>query len=390
MDKNKEIKGNPNNSDDKKQEEKKGSWLKVEDPDGKIDYSLIDYSKYFKLPYPIHDSILLNNKIPLIKQFPQKYKSSEVIPEEINIKKLAKKYFENLPLIEKYTAETIVTLKPKDKCLSITFFLHELNNNKHLKQIDGSLTDLMGDKFTNLRQRVRLHINLFCYVLTQFEKEMLKKYLVDYDINILYWVTLFHDLGKHQKMHKIYEKDYNYGILDKMHPFKSILLFIEALLEKKLFKISDEELLILNKKYIEFKEIIFDSYEALPYTPDIMKTGNKKIDNQKIYNITLKHFNEINMFLKYFKSLGSENEWIYDASCLIIFHQNIPNNENNMNYPLLSNEQIKEIFDLRLLEMMRVIMYLDSITYSLFDNTEWEIQINKQIDILRQDLYDQI
>jgi len=29
-----------------------------------------------------------------------------------------------------------------------------------------------------------------------------------------------------------------------------------------------------------------------------------------------------------------------------------------MNFPLLSNEQIKQVFDLRLLEMMRVIMYL--------------------------------
>ena len=114
-----------------------------------------------------------------------------------------------------------------------------------------------------------------------------------------------------------------------------------------------------------------------------MKTGDEKIDNQKIYNISLKHFNEILDFLKYIKSLGNENNWIYDASALILFHQNIPNNEHNMNNPLLTNEQIKEVFDLRLLEMMRVIMYLDSSTYTIFDNTEWEIQINKQIDILR-------
>ena len=59
-----------------------------------------------------------------------------------------------------------------------------------------------------------------------------------------------------------------------------------------------------------------------------------------------------------------------------------------MNFPFLSNEQIKEIFDLRLLEMMRVIMYLDSITYTLFDNTEWEIQINKQLDLLRNNLFE--
>jgi hypothetical protein len=385
MDKNKnnEKKDNKQNIEEKKQEKQKGSWLKIENPDGKVDYSLIDYSKYFKLANPIHDSLLINNKVPLIKEFRQKYSSSEIIPEDINIKKLAKKYFDNLPLIEKYTGETIITLKPKIKNLSITFFLNELYDNKYLKVIDGSLTDLMGDKFMNLYQRVRLHINLFCYMLTQFEKEMLTKYLVDYNINILYWVTLYHDIGKHQKLHKIYEKDYVYGVLDKMHPFKSILIFIEALLEKKLFKISDDELIVLNKKYIEFKDVIFDSYEALPETPDLMKTGNPVIDDQKIYNISLKHFDEISSFLKYIKSLGNKNEWIYDAAVLILFHQNIPNNENNMNFPLLSDEQIKDLFDLRLLEMMRIIMYLDSITYSIFDNTEWEIQINKQLDILR-------
>ena len=371
-----------------KEDEKKRSWLKVDDLDGNIDYSLIDYSKYLNLEKPIHDSLLINNKAPLIKSFPQKYESSKNIPEEINIKILAKKYFNKLPLIEKYTKETIVTLKPKNKNLSITFFLHELVGNNYLKQIDESLVDLMTEKFTNLFIRVRLHINLFCYMLTQFEAGIIKKYLVDYDINILFWVALYHDIGKHQKLHKVYEKDYIYGILDKMHPFKSILIFIESLLEKKLFKISEEELIILNRKYLEFKEVIFDSYEALPETPELMKTGNKKIDNQKIYNISLKHFDKIYEFLRYIKSLGSENEWIYDASALIIFHQNIPNNENNMNSPLLSNEQIKKIFDLRLLEMMRIIMYLDSNTYSIFDKTEWEIQINKQIDILRKTLYE--
>ena len=89
-----------------------------------------------------------------------------------------------------------------------------------------------------------------------------------------------------------------------------------------------------------------------------MKTGNATIDNQKIYNINLEHFDEIYEFLKYITSLDDENEFIYDASSLIIFHQNIPNNENNMNFPLLSNQQIKQVFDLRLLEMMKVIMYL--------------------------------
>ena len=367
-----------------KTEEKHESWLKIKSLDIKQDYSLIDYSKYYELQNPIHDAILMNQKIPLIKNFPQKYSNNQVIPEEYNLKIILKDYINKLSLLEKYASENLKLLKPKDKNLSITFFWYEGENTHYLDEINESLSDFMGEKFKNLRDRVRFHENLFFYILTILEDNIIREKFVDYDINILYWVSLFHDIGKHQNMHKIYEKDYLYGILDKMHPFKSILLFIETLIEKKLFKISDEELSILKNKYENFKEIIFDSYEELPSTPNIMKTGDEKIDKQKIYNISLKHFNEIYEFLKYIKSLGSENNWIYDASSLIIFHQNIPNNEFNMNYPLLTNDQIKEVFDLRLLEMMRVIMLLDSSTYTIFDKTEWEIQINKQIDNLRK------
>ena len=372
------------NNSSEKTEEKHESWLKIKSLDIKQDYSLIDYSKYYELQNPIHDAILMNQKIPLIKNFPQKYSNNQVIPEEYNLKIILKDYINKLSLLEKYASENLKLLKPKDKNLSITFFWYEGENTHYLDEINESLSNFMGEKFKNLRDRVRFHENLFFYILTILEDNIIREKFVDYDINILYWVSLFHDIGKHQNMHKIYEKDYLYGILDKMHPFKSILIFIETLIEKKLFKISEEELSILKNKYENFKEIIFDSYEELPSTPNIMKTGDEKIDKQKIYNISLKHFNEIYEFLKYIKSLGSENNWIYDASSLIIFHQNIPNNEFNMNYPLLTNDQIKEVFDLRLLEMMRVIMLLDSSTYTLFDKTEWEIQINKQIDNLRK------
>lgn len=383
-----EEKKNNTEISEKKVEVKKEIWINKINSNLKVDYSLVDYSKYFNFANPIHESILMNNKFPLIKEFPQKYESSYSIPEEINIKILVKEYLNKLPLVEKYASETIKALKPKIKNLSTMFFMSELENNKFLKEIDESLTDLMGDKFMNLRPRVRFHENLFFYVLTQLEKEIINKQIVEYDMNILYWVTLFHDIGKFQKMHKIYEKDYVFGIMDKMHPFKSILIFIETLLEKHLFKASEEELLRLNKKFNEFKQIIFDSYEAFPETPNLMKIGNKRVDGQKTYNISLRHFSEISAFLKYIKDLGSENEWIYDASVLIIFHQNIPNNEHNMNFPILSNEQIKEMFDLRLLEMMRIIMYIDSITYTLFDNTEWEVQIDKQLDFLRKILFE--
>ena len=371
------------NQSSEKIEEKSKSWLLKESLDKKMDYSKIDYSKYYNLQTPIHDAIIMNKKFPLTKDFPQKYTNEQIIPSEINIKLLLKDYINNLPLLEKYTSENLPLIKPTTKNLSITYFWYDAKNTNYLKKIDESLSDFMGEKFMNLRDCVRFHENLFFYILTILEKSIIKEKFVDYDINILYWVSLFHDIGKHQNMHKIFEKDYLYGILDKMHPFKSIIIFFEILLEKKLVKITEEESLIFNKKFEDFKDVIYDSYEELPSTPNIMKTGDEKIDKQKIYNISLKHFNEICEFLKYIKNFGNENNWIFDASVLIIFHQNIPNNENNMNHPLLTNDQIKEIFDLRLLEMMRVIMLLDSATYTIFDNTEWEIQINKQIDILR-------
>ena len=373
----------------RKKEEKTGAkhenWLEKESQDIIKDYSSIDYSKYLKLENPIHDSIIMNKKYPLIKEFPQKYSKEQIIPDEINIKKLLKDYINKLPLLEKYTSENLGLLKPKKWNLSITFFYYDGDNAYYLKEIDESLNDFMGQKFLNLRDRVRLHEDLFFYILSILEKSIIKEKLVDYDINILYWVALFHDIGKHQRMHRLYEKnDYIFGTFDKLHPFKSIILFIESLLEKKLFKVKDEELVILKNKFEDFKEIIFDSYEELPKTPNLMKTGDENIDKQKMYNISLKHFKEITEFLNYIKNLGEDNNWIYEASLLIIFHQNIPNNEHNMNFPLLSNEQIKEIFDLRLLEMMRVIMFLDSSTYTIFDYTEWEFEINKQIDILRK------
>ena len=142
------------------------------------------------------NTINMNKKKPLIKEFPQKYSKDEIIPEEINIKLILKNYINKLPLLEKFASENIKIIKPKEKNLTITFFY-------------------------------------------------------------------YHDIGKHQKMHKIYQKDYIYGILDKIHPFKSIILFIKILFEKNLFKIAEDDIIILKKKFKKFKKIIFDSYEEL-------------------------------------------------------------------------------------------------------------------------------
>ena len=107
---------------EEKKEVKVESWLNKESVDIKKDYSLIDYSKYLQLENPIHDSIIMNKKFPLIKSFPQKYSKEQNIPDEINIKILLKDYINKLSLLEKYASENLGLLKPKNKNLSITFF----------------------------------------------------------------------------------------------------------------------------------------------------------------------------------------------------------------------------------------------------------------------------
>ena len=94
-----------------KNEKKSESWLKLENLD---DYSLIDYSKYYNLKNPINESININKKYPLIKEFPQKYSKDEIIPEEINIKLILKNYINKFPLLEKFASENIKIIKPKD------------------------------------------------------------------------------------------------------------------------------------------------------------------------------------------------------------------------------------------------------------------------------------
>ena len=55
-----------------------------------------------------------------------------------------------------------------------------------------------------------------------------------------------------------------------------------------------------------------------------------------------------------------------------------------MNKELLSKEQIMNVFDLRLLEMMRIIMILDSLSHQIFDPTDWTSQINMNLDNVRK------
>ena len=328
--------------------------------------SKIPYSQYINSKNPIKDSILWNKSFPDIKAFSQKYKKEDIIPDKINIRKILSEYFEQLKTIESKAHEILISLEEPKKNLSKKF-LHYKKNKKLFKDINKTLKIIMDDNFSNLKKNVRLHINIFCYLFTIIEKEFISSHFVEYDINIIYWTILFHDIGKYICMHPILEKDYEFDGGDKVHPYKSALIFIDTLLNKNLIDLDKKNMEILQEKYMEFKKLIFNSY----------------IEKEDYYSIDIKCFDDIIKLINYLKSLGENNNWFCEVFILIIFHQNLPNNEMHMNKILLTKEQIKEVFDLRLIEMMRIIMVLDSLSHQIFDPSEWVPQINKQLDKVR-------
>ena len=167
--------------------------------------SKIPYEKYINSSNPIKDSIILNKAFPNIKEFSQKYKKEKAIPEEINIKKIASEYFEELKTLDSKAHEIFLSIKIPKSCLSYDFIYYK-NNSILFKDLDDKLSNIVGSYFKNLEREVRLHINLFCYLFTVIEKEFVYKHFVDYDINIIYWVILFHDLAKYICIHPDKEK----------------------------------------------------------------------------------------------------------------------------------------------------------------------------------------
>jgi len=114
----------------------------------------------------------------------------------------------------------------------------------------------------------------------------------------------------------------------------------------------------------------------------------KKIRNKKgiFYDINFNNFDDIEKFLLKLKSL-KENKWIYEVVILIIFHQSLPNNNpelhgRHINEPLLDEKYIKELFDIRLIELMRIILIYDSSSHCVFFSSEWEQEIDKYFDLL--------
>ena len=70
-----------------------------------------------------------------------------------------------------------------------------------------------------------------------------------------------------------------------------------------------------------------------------------------------------------------------------MFHQSLPNNESHLhgrhvNEPILDKKYIMELFDVRLLELMRIILIYDSSSHCLFGNSKLEQKIDKHFNKL--------
>ena len=226
--------------------------------------SKIHYSEYIKSVNPLKDSILWNKSFPDIKSFPQKYTQEDIIPDEINIRIIASEYFIQLNnLLDKKAHEILQLIKIPKESLSKEYLHYYKNDNEYYNDIDKHLYIIMDKNFDNLMPRIRLHIDVFCYLFSVIEKEFVNKHFVEYDLNIIYWAILFHDIGKYIKMHPIYEQKnaLTKGIKgDKMHPYKSALIFLDTLINKKLINLNQKDLDIFCENFTKFKKIIYDAY----------------------------------------------------------------------------------------------------------------------------------
>ena len=280
------------------------------------------------------------------------------------------KFFKNLDLNFSEYIKKNVTLNNNSLNEEIrTFILNSID------AFESEIINFIGKFWVSLYKKVKSHIIIFFYLVNEYITGKLN----NYDKNILYWAILFHDTGKFQEMNKYYKEDYSENKRkDKSHPFKSAIIFIQTLLYKNLIYFKDEkekeEFVQFFQK--EFTDAIYKSFE---------KEYNK--DYPLFYNISFKNFDNIEKFLLNLKT-HKENKWVYDIIILIIFHQSLPNNDNgkHVNSPLLDKKYIKELFDVRLLELMRIILIYDSCSYCLFDGN-WAPKIDQLFDQLINELY---
>ena len=310
---------------------------------------------YISCPNPLSDMVHIYKYYPLTKSFQ-------------NIQN------ENVPLFEQYFPKYFSFIKDIEN-----IFVHYLQSKydsnltldrlirncveEHLIFYEEELNTFIGDHYITLTLPTKRHTNIFFHLAYKYINSS-SSTLNDYDKNVLYWTILFHDLGKHQKMNPYINEDFTNTPLDKTHPFKSVIIFIRALLNNKLISFNDEFI----SKYETFCDCLYKSYKMEDINTSLTK-----------YNLSFIYIDNIIEFLNYLKQWT----WIYEVVILILFHQSLPNNEQCMNYPLLPTKDICELFDYRKLELMRIVMVYDSCSHSLFKGGNWVNEINNQIDKVR-------
>ena len=292
------------------------------------------------------------------------------------------KHFPNFTLffkdIDKYFSEFMEKKSNNNKNLNIELRYFIL---KEIYKCNSEIINFIGYFWDTLDKKVKTHTIIFLYMVNEYIK---KDKINNYDKNILYWAILFHDVGKFHEMNKFFKEDFSKNkFIDKAHPYKSSIIFIQTLLNKKLIYFKDEKEKENFKNFFEkeFTDELYKSFE---------KEKNEKHGTIE-YNICFNNFDNIENFLLMLKT-HEENKWIYDIIILIIFHQSLPNNDNNfknkrhLNKPLLDKKYIKEFFDVRLLELMRIILIYDSSSHCLFEG-KWEQKIDKYFDLLIIELF---
>ena len=262
------------------------------------------------------------------------------------------------------------------KINSLDFFITQYVENE-ISNYEKEINEFSGQYWNKLRKETKRHISLFFYMVYEYIKD---KMFCDYDKNILYWTILFHDIGKHQIMNKYNNERFPKKLVrDKAHPFKSIIIFIQSLIYNNLIFFIDEK--EQNDFNYFFNQIFIDK---------LYKSFVKEKDSDYYegygYNISFVNIETIDEFLTILNK-NEENNWIYEISILILFHQSLPNNTFLMNSPLLDEKYILKYFDIRLLELMRIIMIYDSSSHSLLSQDSWVPEINKNIDLLRKKLF---
>ena len=263
------------------------------------------------------------------------------------------------------------------KINSLDSFITQYVENE-ISNYEKEINEFSGQYWNKLRKETKRHISLFFYMVYEYIKD---KMFCDYDKNILYWTILFHDIGKHQIMNKYNNERFPKKLVrDKAHPFKSIIIFIQSLIYNNLIFFIDEKQ--QNDFNYFFNQIFIDK---------LYKSFVKEKDSDYYegygYNISFVNIETIDEFLTILNK-NEENNWIYEISILILFHQSLPNNTFLMNSPLLDEKYILKYFDIRLLELMRIIMIYDSSSHSLLSQDSWVPEINKNIDLLRKKLFD--